>query len=89
MSPSEGAEAAGECVEAVVGEYLDSEGEGGGGGGGGGGDRVCVASERIGIDWIGERRVMVGVKEEDAEGEDEEKEEKVSLWRSDHFVISD
>ncbi|GLU18946.1 hypothetical protein SLE2022_352210 [Rubroshorea leprosula] len=75
-----GAKAARESVEAIESKHLDSESEGVGGGR----NMVGKLSSGFGRNGVEERRVVVGVEEEDAEGKDEQ-EKKVPLRRADHF----
>ncbi|PON74113.1 hypothetical protein PanWU01x14_053230 [Parasponia andersonii] len=78
---SEGAEAAGERVEAIVGEDLDDEGEVRGRGMGTEGEiRVKICGEGV------ESGVVVGVEEESCNGEEEEREE-VPFWRTHHCCL--
>lgn len=88
----EGAEAAGEGVEAVEGEDLDEEGEvrgAGGRRGAGIGEEAGAVGDRVpgGGEGGGEGGVGVAVEEEDAEGEEEEEHQVVPLRRSGHPVI--
>lgn len=84
----EGAEAAGDGVEAVEGEDLDEEGETGGRRSGfrtGIGEETGVRVRVMGGgDGDGKGGVGVAVEKEDAEGEEDDDDEVVSLRRSRH-----